>query len=283
MKFSERFGIVEVKDFLQVDSMDGALKMALWNTFYQIFFSNNDYNVFLRPSEKGEPLFKLCLSLWGNFCNENIADLPNNSQTFIKEFQVRYEYFEWFKVYDFIEFLIEISPLCNYSNDPRQALSKIFNKKLEKHRSGYRLVDFKLVKITGEIEIKNIENALETVDKYRGASKHLKAALNLFSNRENPDYRNSIKESISAVETICKVISGDEKDTLGKALAKIKSANNLHPSLVAGFKKLYGYTSDEEGIRHAMISETNTVNQEEAKFMLVACSAFVNYLKQKTF
>lgn len=41
----------------------------------------------------------------------------------------------------------------------------------------------------------------------------------------------------------------------------------------------YGYASDETGIRHAgKIGELNS-NFDEAKFMLVACAGFVNYLK----
>ena len=47
-----------------------------------------------------------------------------------------------------------------------------------------------------------------------------------------------------------------------------------------GFLALYGYTSDESGIRHGGIDFTN-VNFEDAKYMLVSCSAFVNYLMEK--
>jgi hypothetical protein len=44
-----------------------------------------------------------------------------------------------------------------------------------------------------------------------------------------------------------------------------------------GFLSLYGYTSDEDGIRHAILDES-TVGFDEAKFMLVSCSAFVYFL-----
>jgi hypothetical protein len=43
---------------------------------------------------------------------------------------------------------------------------------------------------------------------------------------------------------------------------------------------LYGYTSDSSGIRHALQDEPN-LDFVDAKFMLVACSAFVNYLTDK--
>lgn len=37
------------------------------------------------------------------------------------------------------------------------------------------------------------------------------------------------------------------------------------------------YTSDEGGIRHAMLEEPN-IGYDEAKYMAVACSAFVNFI-----
>ena len=97
------------------------------------------------------------------------------------------------------------------------------------------------------------------------------------SDRLTPDYRNSIKESISALESIAKVISKNPKDSLGAALDKIKGKLKIHPALERGFKQIYGYTSDTDGIRHALTEET-TCDFADAKFMLVSCSAFINYL-----
>jgi hypothetical protein len=51
----------------------------------------------------------------------------------------------------------------------------------------------------------------------------------------------------------------------------------MHSALEQGFKKIYGYTSDDSGIRHALL-EKPTVDFEEAKYMLVSCTAFINYL-----
>ena len=51
----------------------------------------------------------------------------------------------------------------------------------------------------------------------------------------------------------------------------------MHTDLKKGFKDLYGWTSDSDGIRHALM-EMPTVDAEDARYMLVSCSAFVNYL-----
>jgi hypothetical protein len=102
----------------------------------------------------------------------------------------------------------------------------------------------------------------------------------MLADRKAPDYRNSIKESISAVESLCNLITEDNKATLGKALKKLDDKVALHRCLKNAFDSLYGYTSDADGIRHALLEESN-LEFEDAKFMLVACSAFINYLKAK--
>ncbi|MBI5562407.1 MAG: hypothetical protein HY894_06105 [Deltaproteobacteria bacterium] len=55
----------------------------------------------------------------------------------------------------------------------------------------------------------------------------------------------------------------------------------IHPSLKTGRQKLHGYTSDEDGIRHSIVDEAPQVGMTEARYMLVACSAFVNYIIDK--
>ena len=40
---------------------------------------------------------------------------------------------------------------------------------------------------------------------------------------------------------------------------------------------MYNWTSDEDGVRHG-IKEAPQVGLPEARYMVVACSAFVNYL-----
>jgi hypothetical protein len=109
---------------------------------------------------------------------------------------------------------------------------------------------------------------------------HIQTALDLFSKRPDPDYRNAIKEAISAIESIALQMSGKKGAGLGHALGALERKAPLHGALRSAFDKLYGYTSDESGIRHAMI-EDSKVGFEEAKYMIVACSAFVNYLAAK--
>jgi hypothetical protein len=148
--------------------------------------------------------------------------------------------------------------------------------------SAYRFVNGVISPIINAQEIAEIGEAInnEPFTAYKLVNMHLKNALEKFSDRTKPDYRNSIKESISAVEALVKILTNEEASTLGYALKALKSQINIHTALEQGFTKIYGYTSDADGIRHALTQESNC-SFEDAKYMLVSCSAFINYLIAK--
>ena len=148
-------------------------------------------------------------------------------------------------------------------------------------RERIRVIDLSMAKRASEIsssdEVDEIENAIEKSTPYYGVKQHLSKAITLLNDKKNPDYRNSIKESISAVESLCATISRDKNATLGVALRGLEKRGVLHPALKSAFSSLYGYTSDADGIRHALMEESN-LTSADARFMLISCSAFVNYV-----
>jgi hypothetical protein len=87
-----------------------------------------------------------------------------------------------------------------------------------------------------------------------------------------------VKEAISAVESAAKILSGNAKGTLDDALTALEKQGKLHGALRKGYSALYGFTNDANGIRHALMDEPN-LNADDAKYFLIACTAFVNYLK----
>ena len=148
--------------------------------------------------------------------------------------------------------------------------------------SGYRFIGKQICPIINKEEISEIERSLSSP--LKPITIHFENAIKLMSNRTSPDYRNSIKESVSAVESICRIVLEDQNITLGKALDRIEKKGNvkIQRALRDAFDHLYGFTSGSEGIRHAMgLLEDPNLNLEEAQFMLVSCSAFVNYLTIK--
>lgn len=254
--------------------MDDALRNGLWSIL-QVFLWDNagDYDRIRLITYIGPAATQFCKWLWIDFFKIPVDTLPNTWP--MTRMKIR-EYFfkaKWFEVYDFIEFSAK-----NFPSLDKDSFAAACNDRLEKEASAYRFVDGVITKITDESEIAEIELALR-----RGQSDpiriHLQCALERLSDRKNPDYRNSIKESISAVESlVCNIVG--EKGTLGQLIKKMEDEIGLHPALRTAFSSLYGYTSDEDGIRHAIL-ESQNVGFDEAKFFLVVCSTFSNFVQAK--
>jgi hypothetical protein len=274
MKFSERLGFKEVKSQLQIDCIDDDLKNSLWTVYLECFIKK------LPNWDRQPALTNFIQKLWINYFKLPIDTLPAYDNGFVTtEYitkTIRKYFFdikrEWFEIYDLFEFT---------SNSAPDDFFEITNRVLDREKSAYRFIDKTIVQITSKEEISEIEDALVNTDKFKSVNTHLSTALSLLSDRKTPDYRNSIKESISAVESICKIFTKNDKSTLGEALNKLEKNNNLHPALKRSFSALYGYTSDDGGIRHALTENDREVDFHEAKFLLVTCSAFTNYLISK--
>jgi hypothetical protein len=274
MKFSQRIGKTESIKQLQIDSVDEDLKNGLWNILK--IYALDKLSTYRHSLNSEFDVF--CSIMWHNYYKLPIDTIPSheaNAQKFIRN-----SFFngQWYDVYDHLEFIANI----NYQKLAIDSynLKKCCNEIFEREFSGYRFIDDKISPITNENEVQEIENAIQQSGHFtslKGANIHLKSALEKLSDKKAPDYRNSIKESISAIESVAKAISKNAKDSLGAALDKIKGKIKLHAALERGFKQLYGYTSDSDGIRHALMEDHNC-DFEDAKYMLVSSSAFINYL-----
>ncbi len=212
---------------------------------------------------------------WDAFFGELLDGMPADRQVIDRlKVMLLSQSTPWFKVLDIIELAIGNVPL-----EIANQLREFTNEVLVRENAAYRIVADFVTPIVDSTEVDAIEGALNAANSFAGVSRHLRRALELLSDRDHPDYRNSIKESISAVEAICKArMPGTKKNaTLGEALTSLERAKVLHPVLKSSFSSLYGYTSSANGIRHALMDEP-TVSFAEAKLLLVTCSAFVHYL-----
>ena len=96
------------------------------------------------------------------------------------------------------------------------------------------------------------------------------------------DFAGCVRESIHAVESVARRLDPNASKSLGPALKSLSKRAALHPALESAFLKLYGYSSDEEGVRHSLVlKEAPLVGLEEAVFMFSACASFCSYLWQK--
>lgn len=282
--FSERMGIVKEK-IIQKDDIDYDTRIVLYNTIHQSLIhdisaykiamihkgNKMDYNEQVIEDKDFETIEK---GIWLNVFKDPIDLLPKEMKVFCLSLREFMTTCEWYRIYELIEYILK-----NYNWHKKSDFIDVLNIKLEEEKTAYRIVSDEVALLTDEQEIKELEEVLTKAESvFFGVYTHLKSALHFFSERTNPDYRNSIKESISAVESICKIIVGSEKADLRTALNRLeKKGIKIHAAMKTGYEKLYSYTSDEKGIRHALIDFSNA-SYEDAKYMLVSCTSFINYL-----
>jgi AbiJ-like protein len=278
MRFSERYGHVPVRSVLQTDNIDDGLRNKLWNVISKTFFVPDEYTVATHGDylPRYDPMHGRFTNLWHSYFKMATDTIGPSYNGAIAKLRGYFFKGDWHSVYDMTEFLAN-SPLHPATKD---GFIVQVNAVLKEEMAAYRFVSGRIVQITSTEEIASIEQALALPDPLKVVTAHLQQALALLADKKSPDYRNSIKESISAIESLSKILSGLPTATLTPALNAVDKQTKLHPSLKEAFQKLYGYTSDAQGIRHALM-EQSTLDFEDAKFMLVSCSAFVNYMVVK--
>jgi len=284
MKFSERYGYVKPVEVLKRGYLDEEGATAICNCYDHLAMWFNRYDVNYGGHHYDESYTELEEAIWCFFMNQRRDDFYgyNSHKIAATEYLLSTQY-EWYTKFDLIEFSIRILRNSTPQNDRHYAaivdnFIKLLNSTFKRLDYAYRVVDDQIVEITDQEEIAAIEEAVRQTS---AVKTHLEEALKHLSNRPAPDYRNSIKESISAVEALCREITGES--TLGPALKSLEKNGVVIPRfMLTGIEKLYVYTNDPNtGIRHALMDDKELPSFEEAKFMLVACSAFVNYIQGK--
>jgi AbiJ N-terminal domain 4 len=185
----------------------------------------------------------------------------------------------WHTVYDLLEFMADGVEEFTYGGVNSNAFQTHSNDLLKLENAGYRFVAGKLTEVTSPADIESIERALRDAEShgFSAVHTHIKQALDLLGKRPEPDYRNAIKEAISAVESAANLIQTGKKRTLDPVLDLLEKRLKLHRAFKDALSKLYGFTSDDSGIRHALMYEP-TVDDADTRFFIVACSAFVSWL-----
>lgn len=150
------------------------------------------------------------------------------------------------------------------------------NEIFENEFIGYRFINEVLIQISNKDEQVSVENASSS--SYSKINEHIIKASALLSETGVKDYKNSIKESITGLETLVNLCLEANGETLGKGIEKYFQNVEIHKDLKDSIKSLYKYASDEEGVRHGNNKESKNVNFDEAKFVLVTCSAIINYI-----
>jgi hypothetical protein len=287
LSFSQRMGMEPVKKSIQIEGMDEKLRVCIYNGLYEFLYN------YIKTKGNESLLKKIWKEFWFYQTDKYPkGEMHNSGHGIVTYFNHKFDaifekYFFsgetlWGKIYDLLEFVnLKLEGDANIAlENYRKVYLNLVNNSLELGSSGYTFINGFISPITNKEEIIEIQAVFDNTKPFTalfGCNTHLTTALQLLSNRENPDYRNSIKESISAVEFICKKISS--KKTLGDSSKKMRSIPKFNPFILDSMEKLYTF-SNKVGARHAIPNEEDAyeVDLEDARYMLVSCSAFINYL-----
>lgn len=223
----------------------------------------------------GEVIFSYQFNIQGKFHNAIHTDFES-VRKFIESIICRSQYYT---VLTFIEHILQ-NAKC--PDKLRDALLETFNVTPIAYVPVRDSSQFIIVPRVSQESGEAIIQAFGTLQEagMSGAETHLRHASRHIHAQ---DYPASIVDSIHAVESVARNIDQASSKTLGPALASLKTAGLLHHSaLEEAFQKLYGYTCDEQGLRHALIDKGSAnVGLDEAIFMFGACAAFAAYLANK--
>jgi hypothetical protein len=274
--FAERMG-AEDAPHLDLETISRGLQTRVWNLCLPWLFppeplAHESFMQMMRHlyREMGWPI-------------TDISFNPADARDFLAS-QFLNPRIQWTEFYQFAELIPSLRALARDARHDQRAAClaarSALNSALEQEGSPYRMAMDELAPITSAEEIEEVRAAAASVGRFELAAEHINQALAHLAQRPAPNYRDSIKQSFSAVESVLWVAIED-KPKLPQALRVFEARyGEIHGALRGIVEKLHGYASDEEGVRHAA-TEPSDVGEAEARLMLVCCSSMMNFLIRK--
>ena len=273
LTFSQRYGYEPIPEPMTLEKISDDLRRDIWNTIRTLILkTKSPYGDFF--GDKTRRFFERVI---GKYMKTPHSKVSTGYMHVIHHFESNCLSMKFNKFLDMLESIINDIEI---EDDFADKIRDLF----ETHGAAYWLdmsrFPYRFIPSTSKEQGEATKQAIETVEQSgiaAGATTHLRKAVeHLNAGR----YADSISDSIRAVESAARVIDPKANKTLSPALNSLETAGLLnHPALKDAFNKLYGYTSDEQGIRHALLErDTANVDLDEAMFMFGACASFAAYL-----
>ncbi|MBX3548286.1 MAG: hypothetical protein KF748_03955 [Xanthobacteraceae bacterium] len=281
ISFEEAEGKSKYPDFLKWGELDNRIRSAIWNALYaSIFFDGIDEHTYSVETFYEQPLHDILLREFihrqHGFANEFKASFQGKNNALAT-------WSNFFRDSDYVEVFGFLTYFLRDRECPKNVLDTV-KRALDTPWSPYRLIIADniptIMPVTSPEEKATLEADLAKVfsSKFSGARTHLKNALDALN---AGNFRDVVREAVHSIESATKQLANNDSATLTTALKKLRDENKLHPALAGAFEKLYAYTSDEKGVRHALVlADNEKVGFSEAVFFLSACSAFVAFLSR---
>ena len=277
LTFSQRYGYEPLPEPMKLEEISSDLRRDIWNAIREFLLEKRSFsgNYYFRQNEA-----RIIERIIGTFLGIAEDKVPTNYDKVMSDFERACFSLSFNKLLEFLEAFVN-------DREVGDGFAERITYLFEIHGAAYWLDSsrrtHRFVPGANKEQVEATRQAVETVEQSAvapGAATHLRqAVVHLNAGR----YADSIRESIHAVESVACKIDPGASNTLGPALDSLERAGLLnHRALKSAFDRLYGYTSDEEGIRHALIErDAADVDVDEAMFMYSACASFAAYLVNK--
>lgn len=276
LTFSQSYGYAELPTPLKLGELPSYARTQIWNIVYSYLeATRRDVAGF---SHLGREWARVAKSIHGvHFAKPNDE---SSSRFFANSESIKLSVLNmtFNKAFDLLQFIMR-HPAC-----PPSFISDM-GRTFERCRLAYLIAHGKtptIIPAATQVEGRAIGDAMDTLSSsgLHGSLLHLDQSA---AHINSGDWAASVRESIHAVESVARQLAPGRTRALAPALRALEDEGALHPALKGGFRKLYGYTCDEQGIRHALLDrESANVRRDEALFMLGACASFASYLWRKS-
>ena len=271
LTFAQAEGVEPLPDQWVGKQISDRLRSNIWAHVYS--------SVSIRERSEGsffaDPWATIIINLWIDYSCKPVDEYVSEYRGLATWARDRYLK-SIFNSKNYVEIFGALQYVLRSPNCPREFTEKL-QQILERERSSFRIVGGDTFCPVGSTyEAKVMDNALVLAGQFhsKGAEAHLRAAAKAAS---EGSFSDSVRESIHAVESVARSLSKSGK--LSDALAALEKKGLIHEAMKSGFVKLYGFTSDEKGIRHPLLEGNSaSVSEANALFMLGACASFVSYM-----
>lgn len=273
LTFAQAEGEAELPRQLKLKEISDELRAVLWGSVHESLtshirapYSGASYSVI------DEPWLRILKEIHILRRHRMIDDFDEDGNEQIQNVKEIFEHGDYVAIFDWLQEVLQ--------RDPPDGFTKRIRNSLIYCRAAYRVVDGNLiVPATSEAEVDTLKRAFADLaaTEFHGARAHLRKSTELLTTGQWSD---SVRESIHAVESVARMVEDTGK--FSDAITRLEKKTVIHGSMKKAFLNLYGYASDQGGIRHPLLEDdTPAVDEQDALFMIGACAASVSYLIKK--
>jgi hypothetical protein len=274
LTFEQAEGAEPLPSQLKLKQVSRELRARLWAVFLNLLQEGTSVGDHFDHREVQDPFLTLLHDWHVTRCFEAADEFTSSFDYWFEELKTVFMEGDYLRIFGFVQWVLR------HEAKPYRLELEI-DDVLRESRAAYAIFEGDtIIPVGSDAERETLARAFADLaaSEFHGAHAHLRnAGSELTAGKYGP----SIRESIHAVEAVARVLEPKAK-TLPPALSKLEKSARLHPALRNGFSNLYGFTSDEDGIRHALLDEpVAQVDETDALYMLGSCAAFVSYLINK--